>query len=163
MKHLKQTYFADSMFKKKQFSSCASRATLRAGMLRAAGFLTRIGHAVPLLYTTEDQKEELIKGLKSDFLKKSIYIAPKSGFRIVDHAYNEIYLNNHWIRVDYAINEGVLFANSKPFIKIQSLLDWSEVDFTETWERKNWPAQRPYKTLSVSEQFPIYQSPYSNG
>lgn len=163
IKHLQETYFADSMFKKKQFSTCASRATLRAGMLRSAGFPTRIAHAVPLLYTTMDEKEELIKGLKSDFLKESIFIAPERGYLIVDHAYNEIYLNNHWIRVDYGINEGVLFGNSKPFIKIRSLLDWSEVNFTETWERKNWTANRPYKTLSVSEQFPMYQSRYNDG
>ena len=162
-KHMQDTYFADSMFKKKQFSTCASRATLRAGMLRAAGFPTRIAHAVPVLYVVEEKKEELIKGIKSDFLKESIITFVDHNPYIVDHAYNEIYLNNHWIRVDYSINEGVLFGNSKPFMKIRSLLDWSEVDFTKTWNKGNWSADRPYKTLSVSEQFPMYQSPYTDG
>lgn len=162
MKYLKETYFADSMFKKKQFSSCASRATIRAGLLRAAGFPTRIGFAVPLLYTTEDKKEELIEVLKSDWLKEGVYIAPDFGFLIVNHVYNEVYLNNHWIRVDYAINEGILFANKYPYIKILSLSDWSEVDFSETWAMEVWFENRPYKTLSVSEDFPIHQSRYKN-
>ncbi len=162
MKYLKQTYFADSMFHKNQFSSCASRATLRAAMLRAAGFPTKIAFAVPLLYVTESRKENLIKGLKSDWLKEGIYVVSDTGSYVVDHVYNEVYLNNHWIRVDYAINEGILFANKYPYIKILSLLDWTEENFSLSWAWENWPDDRPYKTLSVSENFPLHQSRYEN-
>ena len=53
---------------------------------------------------------------------------------IVGHSQVEAYLNNHWIRLGYQLNEGPLFAGTyKVFIKIIDAADFTEVDFTKTW------------------------------
>lgn len=160
-KLLEQTYFADSMFKKRQFASCVSRGILRAGLLRAAGLPTRLVSAIPLLYGCESEKESLIQRLQNEKLREGVYVVAKANPFIVDHSYNEVYLNNHWIRVDYAVNEGIFFADRYPFVKILTFADWSEVDFSKTWGWENWPDNRPYRTLSVEDRFPKYASVYT--
>ena len=158
-------FYGDSMFKARQHGVCDSRATLRATILKAVGIPTRLTLAIPLIYCYEGEKEELIQNLKRESLHGGYVVSkPKSPKHtsIANHSYNEVYVNNKWIRLDRDLNEGPAFNNTHLFLKIVSFADWSDVDFTYSWSREQWFTRRPYKTLELSDAIPKHTSVYGN-
>lgn len=157
-------YFGDSMFKRKQHGACISRARLSASMLRAAGIPARVSMAVPMIYYYKGTGEwkRLMKNLSNEEIAGSFsYEKPVVPHQaaIVGHSQVEVYLNNHWIRLGYQINEGPLFAGTdKLFIKIIDAADFTEVDFTKTWSPAQWVKERPYRTVELSDQTAKYES-----
>ena len=158
-------FYGDSMFKARQHGVCDSRSTLRATMLKAAGIPTRITVAIPLVYCYEGENEELTRHLKKEAFRAG-YVAPKPETRektwIVNHSYNEVYVNNKWIRLDRDLNEGPMFNNKYIYLKIISFADWSDVDFTRSWSREKWFTHRPYKTVELSDAFPKHPPVYGD-
>ena len=163
-KVLAVNYFGDSMFKRKQYGACISRARLFASMLRAVGIPARVTMGVPMIYyykgtgewkrlITNLNNEEVIGGFSYEKPSTPNEVA------IVGHSQVEVYLNNHWIRLGYQINEGPLFAGTdKVFIKIIDAADFTEVDFTKTWSPIQWVKERPYKTIELSDQAAKYEA-----
>lgn len=160
-------YFGDSMFKRKRYGACISRARLFASMLRAAGIPARVSMSVPLIYYYKGTGEwkRLIKNLNNEAIAGSFsYELPSvpNEVAIVGHSQVEAYLNNHWIRLGYQINEGVLFAGTdKVFIKIVDGADFTDVDFTKTWAPAQWVKERPYRTVELSDQNAKYESHFA--
>lgn len=69
-----------------------------------------------------------------------------------NHAFMEVYLGSQWVRVD----EGFGIFQQGPRclgLKILSVADWSEVDFSETWP-VDWIHDRPYYTILIEDQEP---------
>ncbi|MDE0019631.1 MAG: Ig-like domain-containing protein [Candidatus Poribacteria bacterium] len=161
---LEGTFYGETMFRSRQYGVCDSRATLMATMLKAAGIPTRITLAIPLVYCYEGEKEELTGNLKRKTLRAGYVVprpkSPKQTY-IVNHSYNEVYVNNKWIRLDHDLNEGPIFNGNRIFLKIISFADWSEVDFTRSWSREQWFKHRPYKTIEISDADPEHASPHS--
>ena len=157
-------YFGDSMFKRKQYGACISRARLFASMLRAVGIPARVTMGVPMIYYYKGTGEwkRLMKNLNNEAVTGSFaYEKPSAPneVAIVGHSQVEVYLNNHWIRLGYQINEGPLFAGTdKVFIKIIDAADFTEVDFTKTWSPIQWVKERPYKTIELSDQAAKYEA-----
>ena len=157
-------YFGDSMFNRKQYGACISRARLLASMLRSAGIPARVTMAVPMLYYYKGMGEwkRLMKNLNNEAVTGSFsYEKPSVPHEvaIVGHSQVEAYLNNHWIRLGYQLNEGPLFAGTdQVFVKIIDAADFTEVDFTKTWSPVQWVKERPYKTVELSDQAAKYES-----
>jgi len=164
-KALAVNYFGDSMFKRKRYGACVSRARLLASMLRAAGIPARVSMSIPMLYYYKGsgERKRLIKNLSREEIGGSFsYEKPSAPneVTIVGHSQVEVYLNNHWIRLGYQLNEGPLFAGTdQVFIKIIDAADFSEVDFTKTWTFAQWVKERPYRTVELSDQAAKYESP----
>ncbi len=159
-------YFGDSMFKRKSYGACVSRARLFASMLRAAGIPARVSFLVPMIYYYKGTGEwkNLIKNVNNEEIAGGFPAEKPSTpneTTIVGHSQVEVYLNNHWIRVSYQINEGPLFAGTaKVFIKIIDAVDFTEVDFTKNWSPTQWVEERPYRTVEVSDQAAKYESKF---
>ena len=157
-------YFGNSMFKRKQYGACISRARLFASMLRAAGVPARVSMSVPMLYYYKGSNEwkRLIKNLSSEAVAGSYaYEKPSAPTEvaIVGHSQVEVYLNNHWIRLGYQLNEGPVFAGTDlVFIKIIDAADFTEVNFTKTWSPAQWVKERPYRAVELSDQEAKYES-----
>ncbi|MDE0553353.1 MAG: hypothetical protein OXI24_04005 [Candidatus Poribacteria bacterium] len=157
-------YFGDSMFKRKRYGACISRARLFASMLRAAGIPARVTMGVPMIYYYKGEGEwkRLMKNLNNEAVTGNFaYEKPSvpNEVAIVGHSQVEVYLNNHWIRLGYQINEGPLFAGTdKIFIKIIDAADFTEIDFTKTWSPIQWVKERPYKTIELSDQAAKYET-----
>ncbi|MDE0686471.1 MAG: hypothetical protein OXI63_26390 [Candidatus Poribacteria bacterium] len=160
-------YFGDSMFKRKQHGACISRARILATMLRAAGIPARVTMGVPLIYYYKGtgEWEHLIKNLNNEEVAGSFsYERPSAPNEvgIVGHSQVEVYLNNHWIRLGYQLNEGPIFAATDlVFIKIIDASDFASIDFTKTWAPRSWLKARPYRTVALSDQAAKYQ-PHSS-
>ena len=157
-------YFGDSMFNRRQYGACISRARLLASMLRSAGIPARVTMAVPMLYYYKGMGEwkRLMKNLNNEAVTGSFFyekpLVPHE-VAIVGHSQVEAYLNNHWIRLGYQLNEGPLFAGTdQMFIKIIDAADFAEVDFTKTWSPVQWVKERPYRTVELSDQEAKYES-----
>ena len=157
-------YFGDSMFKQKQHGACISRARLFVTMLRSAGIPARVLMSVPMLYFYKGtgEWEHLMKNLSNEAVAGSYaYDTPSAPneVSIVAHSQVEVYLNNHWIRLGYQLNEGPLFAGTNlAFIKIVDAADFTHVDFTKNWTPSKWVTQRPYRTVELSDQEAKYES-----
>lgn len=161
-KALSVNYYADSMFKQRRHGACISRARLFASMLRAVGIPARVTMGVPMLYYYKGTGEwnRLIKNLNNEEVSGNFaYDIPTvpNEARIVGHSQVEAYLNNHWIRLGYQLNEGPLFAGTNMiFIKIIDAANFSEIDFTKTWAPLPWIKERPYRTVELSDQAAKY-------
>lgn len=159
-------YFGDSMFKQKRYGACISRARLLASMLRAAGIPSRVSMSVPLIYYYKGTGEwkRLTKNLGNEEVAGGFsYQKPliPNEVKIVGHSQVEAYLNNHWIRLGYQLNEGPLFAGTdKVFIKIIDAADFTEVNFTKTWSPTQWVKERPYRTVELSDEVAKYESKF---
>ena len=159
-------YFGDSMFKRKRHGTCISRARIFATMLRAAGIPARMSISIPMLYYYKGigEREHLIKNLDKEIAAGSYAFEVPSvptEVSMVAHSQVEVYLNNHWIRLGYQLNEGPLFAGTDlAFIKIVDTVDFSEINFTKTWTPGQWVKERPYRTVELSDQAAKY-APYA--
>ena len=159
-------YFGDSMFKRKRYGACISRARLLTSMLRAAGIPARVTMGVPLIYYYKGTGEwkRLTKNLSDERVAGSFaYDEPSlpNQVALVGHSQVEVYLNNHWIRLGYQLNEGPIFAGTdQVYIKIIDAADFTEVDFTKTWTPVQWVKERPYRTVELSDQAAKYESQF---
>ena len=156
-------YFGDSMFKRKKHGTCISRARIFATMLRAAGIPARISISIPMLYYYKGigEREHLMKNLDKDVAAGSYTFEVPSvplEASIVAHSQVEVYLNNHWIRLGYQLNEGPLFAGTNTaYIKIVDAANFPEIDFTKNWTPSQWVKERPYRTVELSDQGTKYE------
>ena len=163
---LATNYFGDSMFKRKQYGACISRSRLLASMLRAAGIPARVTMAVPMIYYYKGtgEWERLVRNLNNEEVAgKFDYNKPldPNHVSIVGHSQVEVYLNNHWIRLGYQLNEGPIFAGTDlVYIKIIDAADFAQVDFTKTWTPTQWVKERPYRTAELSDQVAKYESQF---
>lgn len=151
---LRTHYFADSMFKERTHGTCTSIATLKCAMLKAAGIPCRLIYTIYPIYYHEDQNEPYINNLSRYWGShgKFEYSSGEENAEWCNHGFIEVYLDGHWIRVDRTINK----YYQSPYVlilKILSVSDWSEVDFSETWP-VDWIHNRPYYTLSLTDQEP---------
>ena len=163
---LAMNYFGDSMFRRRQYGACISRARLFASMLRAAGIPARVTMGIPLIYYYKGTGEwkRLLENLSNEAVAGGFsYEKPSvpNEVTIVGHSQVEAYLNNHWIRLGYQLNEGPLFAGTdQAFIKIIDAADFSEVDFTKTWAPARWVEERPYRAVELSDKVTKYESKF---
>ncbi|RPJ39895.1 MAG: hypothetical protein EHM35_01125, partial [Planctomycetaceae bacterium] len=76
-----------------------------------------------------------------------------------NHVYNEVFLNNRWIRVDNVINPGP-FVGDKLFVRVYSLASWNDrADWrTPRPQEEGWNENRDLRTLEVSDAYPKYPS-----
>ncbi len=145
---LETNFLADSMFKNRVHGTCSSLAILRGAMLRAAGLPTRIIQTLPLITRYTEDPEPLAERLRMRSMAKGYDWGPGRGG--ANHTYNEVYLNNRWIRVDDSIGTGP-FVGGKLFVKAYSIPSWSN-------HREEWNEKRCFRALDVSDAYAVYGS-----
>jgi transglutaminase-like putative cysteine protease len=148
---LQTHYFADSMFQMRTHGSCTSIANLRCAMLKAAGIPCRVIQTIFPIYYHGDQTVPYVNNLKREW--SCVFEQPSGqGASWCNHAFVEVYVGDRWIRADRTIN----VRHEDPLclsLKILSVSDWSEVDFSETWP-VDWIHNRPFYTLLLEDQEP---------
>jgi len=154
---LQTNFFGDSMFKSRLHGTCSSTATLRATMLRAAGIPTRLIQNLPLINRYEGDPEPLAESLRMRIMAKGYDWGQGGGG--ANHVYNEVFLNNRWIRVDNVINPGP-FVGDKLFVKVYLLASWNDRSDWRTPrpQEEDWNENRDFRTLEVSDVYPKYPS-----
>jgi len=155
---LQTNFFGDAMFKSRRHGTCTSTATLRATMLRAAGLPTRLIQNLPLITRYEGDPEPLVEALRMRVMAKGYDWGQGGGG--ANHCYNEVFLNNHWIRVDNVINPGP-FVGGRLFVKVYSLASWNDrVDWrTPRPPEEGWNENRSFRTLEVADAYAKHPSP----
>lgn len=148
---LQTHYFAESMFEMRTHGTCTSIATLKCAMLKAAGIPCRVLQTIFPIYYHGDQtvpyENNLTREWHCNFEQGS-----GEGPWWCNHAFLEVYLGGRWVRADWTIN----VRHEDPLclsLKIISVSDWSEVDFSQTWP-VDWVHERPYYTLLLEDQEP---------
>ncbi|MHC4623735.1 MAG: M56 family metallopeptidase [Planctomycetota bacterium] len=145
---LETNFFADSMFKNKVHGTCSSTAILRGAMFRAVGLPTRLIQTLPLVTRYCEDPEPLADSLRMRAMAKGYEWGPGTGG--ANHMYNEVFLNNHWIRVDNSIGTGP-FVGDKLFVKA-----WSSASLNNI--KEEWNNRRCFRALDVSDAYPKYKS-----
>jgi len=145
---LETNFFGDSMFKKKVHGTCSSTAILRGTMFRACGLPTRLIQTLPLITRYSEDPEPLADKLRMRAMSKGYDWGPGNGG--ANHTYNEVFLNNRWVRVDNSIGTGP-FVGDKLFVKAWSSADWDNL-------KEEWNNKRCFRALDVSDAYPKYKS-----
>jgi len=141
---LETNFFGDSMFKKKVHGTCSSTAILRGAIFRAAGLPTRLVQTLPLITRYSEDPEPLADRMRMREMAKGYTWGPGSGG--ANHTYNEVFLNNRWVRVDNSIGTGP-FVGDKLFVKAWSSADWNNL-------KEEWNDKRCFRALDVSDAHP---------
>jgi len=144
---LETNFLGDSMFKNKVHGTCSSTAILRGTMFRAAGLPTRLIQTLPLMTRYSEDPEPLADRLRMREMAKGYNWGPGNGG--ANHTYNEVFLNNRWVRVDNSIGTGP-FVGDKLFVKAWSSADWNNV-------KEEWNDKRCFRALDVSDAHPKYK------
>ncbi|MHC4204718.1 MAG: CARDB domain-containing protein [Planctomycetota bacterium] len=145
---LETNFLGDSMFKNKVHGTCSSTAIIRGTMFRAAGFPTRLIQTLPLMTRYSEDPEPLADQLRMRAMAKGYDWGPGSGG--ANHTYNEVFLNNRWVRVDNSIGTGP-FVGDKLFVKAWSAPSWNNL-------KEEWNDKRCFRALHVSDAYPKYES-----
>ncbi len=149
---LRTHYFAASMFRERTHGTCTSIATLKCAMLRAAGIPCRLIQTLFPIYHHGSQTEPYTNKLSRKWEACSFEQPAGDDQEWANHAFLEVYLGKQWVRVDE--NLGIYHDRSNCLsLKILSVADWSEVDFSETWP-VDWIHNRPYYTLLIDDLNP---------
>jgi predicted metalloprotease with PDZ domain len=148
---LNTNFLGDSMFKNKVHGTCSSLAILRASMFRAAGLPTRIIQTLPLItYYRGDDKPPTEK-LSNRAMANGYEWGPGHGG--ANHMYNEVFLNNRWIRVDYSI-EAPPFVDGKLFVKVYDINSFNNL-------KEEWNRNRCLRALEITDAYPVYKSEFT--
>jgi len=145
---LETNFLGDSMFKNKVHGTCSSTAIIRGTMFRAAGLPTRLVQTLPLMTRYSEDPEPLADQLRMRAMAKGYDWGPGSGG--ANHTYNEVFLNNRWVRVDNSIGTGP-FVGDKLFVKAWSAPSWNNL-------KEEWNDKRCFRALHVSDAYPKYES-----
>jgi len=148
--------FGEAMYRNRMRGSCSSSSIYFNTLLRAIDFPTRIVASYPIVDYTDSSQVKLIYNLKNEKYR-NIALSQKN--RLVDYAnhfFYEVYINGRWIRCDYdkvnincVHNEGLFTIQDK-------FIDFSDRDFAHTLGKRMVDnAGNAYKTLELSDQFPI--------
>ncbi len=145
---LETNFLGDSMFKNKVHGTCSSTAILRGTMFRAAGIPTRLIQTLPLMTRYSEDPEPLADQLRMRAMAKGYDWGPGNGG--ANHTYNEVYLNNRWVRVDNSIGTGP-FVGDKLFVKAWSAPSWNNL-------KEEWNDKRCFRATHVSDAYPKYKT-----
>lgn len=145
---LETNFLGDSMFKNKVHGTCSSMAILRGTMFRAAGLPTRLIQTLPLMTRYSEDPQPLADQLRMRAMAKGYDWGPGNGG--ANHTYNEVFLNNRWVRVDQSIGTSP-FVGDKLFAKAWSAPSWNNL-------KEEWNDKRCFRALQVSDAYPKYKS-----
>ncbi|MHC4575218.1 MAG: M56 family metallopeptidase, partial [Planctomycetota bacterium] len=145
---LETNFFGDSMFKNKVHGTCSSTAILRGAMFRAAGLPARLVQTLPLITRYSEDPEPLVDRLRMRAMANGYDWGPGNGG--ANHMYNEVFLNNRWVRVDNSIGTGP-FVSDRLFVKA-----WSSPSLNNI--KEEWNNKRCFRALDVSDAYPKYKS-----
>ena len=145
---LETNFLGDSMFKNKVHGTCSSTAILRGTMFRAAGLPTRLIQTLPLMTRYSEDPEPLADQLRMRAMAKGYDWGPGNGG--ANHTYNEVFLNNRWVRVDNSIGTSP-FVGDKLFVKAWSAPSWNNL-------KEEWNDKRCFRATHVSDAYPKYKS-----
>jgi len=145
---LETNFLGDAMFKNKVHGTCSSTAIIRGTMFRAAGLPTRLVQTLPLMTRYSEDPEPLADRLRMRGMAEGYSWGPGPGG--ANHTYNEVFLNNRWVRVDNSIGTGP-FVGDKLFVKAWSSADWNSL-------KEEWNDKRCFRALDVSDARPKYKT-----
>jgi hypothetical protein len=145
---LETNFLGDSMFKNKVHGTCSSTAIIRGTMFRAAGLPSRLIQTLPLMTRYSEDLEPMADQLRMRAMAKGYDWGPSGGG--ANHTYNEVFLNNRWVRIDNSIGTGP-FVGDRLFVKAWSAPSWNNL-------KEEWNDKRCFRALHVSDAYPKYKT-----
>ena len=152
-----------AMFYNKVHGSCTSSAVLISTVMRALGIPTRIVFFVPPADANDSkQVEMLLNAIHHNRVRKMIRHGIGGGGGFTNHLYNEVYVGNRWVRLNYdALGQDILDEEYLGLMThIFTAASLTDVSMPETWGTriamypKVGPALssvNPYRLLAVSD------------
>ena len=122
-----------TMYEKKVHGSCSSSSTYQTTILRALGIPTRITFQVPLYNGEMSDQRALLKNIDNLEVRTAL---EKMFYGIGDHFYNEVYVGNQWVRLNYEKLGANIYDPTNPMAILVNLgveNDFSDFDMANTW------------------------------
>ena len=122
-----------TMYEKKVHGSCSSSSTYQTTILRALGIPTRITFQVPLYNGEMSDQRALLKNIDNLEVRTAL---EKMFNGIGDHFYNEVYIGNQWVRLNYEKLGANIYDPTNPMAILVNLgveNDFSDFNMSGTW------------------------------
>jgi hypothetical protein len=160
-----QEVLGRSMFYEKVHGACTSSSIYLTTIFRALGIPTRIVICIPPFDPNDGGQAELFYGAVHHHGVRQTVRTALDGVRgFVDHMFNEVYIDHHWVRLNYT-NLGQPIVDAHYFgllTHIATCANLSQVPLTQTWGMRffKYPGGQPrlsslnpYRLLLVHDQF----------
>lgn len=167
-----QEVLGRAMFYNRVHGSCTSSAAYMATVMRALGIPTRIVICVPPADMNDPKQREMLLGaIHHNAVRATIrHGLPSGGGNFSNHLFNEVYVGNHWVRLNYdALGQNILddgyFGLLTHIMTTDSI---SHVPLAETWGSRyalygretpgmaqRYASMNPYQLLKVSDHFGV--------
>lgn len=161
-----QELLGRSMFYNKVHGSCTSYSVYLATILRALGIPTRIVFCIPPFDPNDAAQGRMFeKNVHHHQVRETVLAALESAGGFVDHMFNEVYVGNHWVRLNYStLGQPLLDRNYFGLLThTYTCSDLSEAPLHETWGKRwfQYPGDglpklssiNPYRLISVQDHF----------
>jgi hypothetical protein len=162
---IEQEVLGRAMFYQKVHGSCTSSAIYLTTILRALGIPTRIVFCIPPFDANDPAQAAMFYGaVHHHGVRETVRTALGGTGGFANHLFNEVYLDHHWVRLNYAhLGQPILDAHYFGLLThIFTTSDLSQVPLAETWGMRyfNYPAgqpkltsSNPYRLLAVRDRF----------
>ncbi|HET6453404.1 MAG TPA: transglutaminase domain-containing protein [Armatimonadota bacterium] len=163
-----QEILGKEMFYNKVHGQCTSTAVLMATVMRALGIPTRIIICIPPADPNDDKQLAKLSGqVHHNKTRTAIEQALKDRGGFMDHMFNEVYINHHWVRLSYSnLGQNTLDMNALGLMThVYTCYDLSDMPLPQTWGKRfariaylfpSLSSTNPYMLVSVKDQFGKY-------
>jgi hypothetical protein len=163
-----QEILGRSMFYNRVHGACTSYSVYLATVLRALGIPTRIAIFVPPADTSDPQQtEKLLSAIHHNGVRTTIRHGLPAPGKFNDHWFNEAFLGNRWVRVNYEVVGQNTLDDSYLGLQTHILTtdSLSDLPMAETWGSRlaKYPdvgpglsSLNPYSLLKVSDHFGVH-------
>jgi len=159
-----QEVLGRSMFYNRVHGSCTSYAIYLATVMRALGIPARIAFFIPPVDANDTkEKEMLLAAIHHNGVRATIRHGLPRGGSFTNHLFNELFVGNRWVRVNYdVVGQNTLDDSYLGLLThILTTDSVSHVPIAETWGRRyamypvepRLSSQNPYRLLKVSDHF----------
>jgi hypothetical protein len=163
--HFDHELLGKGMFYNKTHGSCTSFATYLTTVFRALGIPTRMMILIPAVDASNREQLIMVKENITNNKVREIMLdgLRKSGKGFTNHTINEVFVANHWCRLNYnklgqpALDQHLFGLQTH----VRTFKDLSEANLTPTWgwryakneKSADFKHSNPYSAITVSDLF----------
>ncbi|MBU3127188.1 hypothetical protein LGL55_11685 [Clostridium tagluense] len=150
--------YGKQMYMNKQHGSSESSAILMETVFRAIGIPCRIIQTVPIIDCNDPIQQALLNNISDADIRGKVRQGTAGMVGFSSPTYNEIYVGNRWVRLNYdKINQNIFDEkNSDSMIHLNTINDLSDTDLT-VWGRRyalqlrdTFKYDNPYETTNIT-------------
>jgi len=168
--HFDREVLGKGMFYNKTHGSCTSTAVYLTTVLRALGIPTRMVLASPAVDASDREQILMVKNSITHNQVRETMLAGlrRSSHGFTNHTFNEVYIGNRWVRLDYTALGPSIFGAHRFGLQthLYTINDLSDMNLAATWgvryakglRSASFQHSNPYSAIAIDDLFGVHSN-----